>query len=84
MKPSLSIGFRCQPRRRPKKQPVLSKKKLICLLFSPGPAIEAASLIIKKTVPFWHSFIRAPPLAKKTASLIGKETLKKRIPACHA
>jgi hypothetical protein len=49
------------------------------LLFNLGPAIEAAGLIIKKTVPFWHSFIRAPPLAKKTASLIEKETLEKRI-----
>jgi hypothetical protein len=29
----------------------------------------------QETVPFWCSFIRAPPLAKKTASLIGKETL---------
>jgi hypothetical protein len=28
------------------------------LLFNPGPAIEAASLIIKKTVPFWRSFIQ--------------------------
>jgi hypothetical protein len=28
------------------------------LLFNPGPAIEAASLIIKKTVPFCRSFIR--------------------------
>jgi hypothetical protein len=26
------------------------------LLFNPGPAIEAASLIIKKTVPFRRSF----------------------------
>ncbi len=30
----------------------------VCLLFNPGPAIEAASLIIKKTVPFWRSFIQ--------------------------
>jgi hypothetical protein len=28
------------------------------LLFNPGPAIEAASLIIKKIVPFWRSFIQ--------------------------
>jgi hypothetical protein len=28
------------------------------LLFNPGLAIEAASLIIKKTVPFWRSFIQ--------------------------
>jgi hypothetical protein len=28
------------------------------LLFNPGPAIEAASLIIKKTVPFRRIFIR--------------------------
>jgi hypothetical protein len=27
-------------------------RRSICLLFNPGPAIEAASLIIKKTVPF--------------------------------
>jgi hypothetical protein len=54
-------------------------RRSICLLFNPGPAIESAGLIIKKTVPFWHSFIRAPPLAKKTASLIEKETLEKRI-----
>jgi hypothetical protein len=27
-------------------------------LFNPGSAIEAASLIIKKTVPFWRSFIQ--------------------------
>jgi hypothetical protein len=32
-------------------------QRSICLLFNPGPAIEAASLIIKKTVPFWRSFI---------------------------
>ena len=29
----------------------------------------------RKTVPYWCSFIRARPLAKKTASLIKKETL---------
>jgi len=29
----------------------------------------------QETVPFWRSFIRALPLAKKTASLIEKETL---------
>jgi hypothetical protein len=28
------------------------------LLFNPGPAMEAASLIIKKTVSFWPSFIQ--------------------------
>jgi hypothetical protein len=28
------------------------------LLFNPGPAIDAAGLIIKKTVPFWPSFIQ--------------------------
>jgi hypothetical protein len=33
------------------------------LLFNPGPAIEAASLIIKKTVPFWRSFIQGFRLA---------------------
>jgi len=33
-------------------------RRSICLLFNPGPAIEAASLIIKKTVPFWPSFTR--------------------------
>jgi hypothetical protein len=33
-------------------------RRSICLLFNPGRAIEAASLIIKKTVPFWHSFIQ--------------------------
>jgi hypothetical protein len=33
-------------------------RRSICLLFNPGLAIEAASLIIKKTVPFWHSFIQ--------------------------
>jgi hypothetical protein len=60
--------FRVQPRRRPKKRPVKSKKKLICLLFNPGPAIEAASLIIKKIVPFWPSFIQAPPLAASVQS----------------
>jgi hypothetical protein len=38
-------------------------RRSICLLFNPGPAIEAASLIIKQTVPFWRSFIQAPPLA---------------------
>jgi len=35
---------------------------------------RAPSLIEKETVPFWRSFIRASPLAKKTASLIKKET----------
>jgi hypothetical protein len=29
------------------------------LLFNPGPTIEAASLIIKKAVPFWPIFTRA-------------------------
>jgi hypothetical protein len=29
-------------------------------------------------VPFWGSFIRAAPLAKKTASLIKKETFEAR------
>jgi hypothetical protein len=33
-------------------------RRSICLLFNPGPAIEAASLIIKKIVPFWPSFIQ--------------------------
>jgi hypothetical protein len=33
-------------------------RRSICLLFNPGPAIEAANLIIKKTVPFWRSFIQ--------------------------
>jgi hypothetical protein len=33
-------------------------RRSICLLFNPGPTIEAASLIIKKTVPFWRSFIQ--------------------------
>jgi hypothetical protein len=32
-------------------------RRSICLLFNPGQAIEAARLIIKKTVPFWRSFI---------------------------
>jgi hypothetical protein len=32
----------------------------------------------QETVPFWRSFIRAPPLTKKTASLIGKETDERR------
>jgi hypothetical protein len=68
MEPSLGIGFRCQPRRRPKKTAGQIGKETdirrsICLLFNPGPAIEAASLIEKETMPFWPSFIRAPPLA---------------------
>jgi hypothetical protein len=50
--------FRVQRRRWPEKRPVKSKKKLICLLLNPDPAIEAAGLIIKKTVPFWPSFIQ--------------------------
>jgi hypothetical protein len=33
-------------------------QRSICFLFNPGPTIEAASLIIKKTVPFWRSSIR--------------------------
>jgi hypothetical protein len=33
-------------------------RRSICLLFNPGPAIETAGLIIKKTVPFWRSFIQ--------------------------
>jgi hypothetical protein len=37
-------------------------RRSICLLFNPGPAIKAASLIIKKTVPFWRSFIQAAAL----------------------
>jgi hypothetical protein len=37
--------------------------------------LSASSLIGKETVPFRGSFIRARPLAKKTASLIKKETL---------
>jgi hypothetical protein len=27
-------------------------------VFNPGPAIEVAGLIIKKTVPFWRCFIQ--------------------------
>jgi hypothetical protein len=38
-------------------------RRSICLLFNPGPAIEAASLIIKKTVPFWRSFIQGYAIA---------------------
>jgi hypothetical protein len=33
-------------------------ERSICLLFNLGPAIEAASLIIKNIVPFWPSFIQ--------------------------
>jgi hypothetical protein len=33
----------------------------------------------QEIVQFWRSFIQAPPLAKKTASLIEKETIEKRI-----
>jgi hypothetical protein len=33
-------------------------RRSICLLFNPGPIIDAAGLIIKKTVPFWPSFIQ--------------------------
>jgi hypothetical protein len=56
-------------------------RRSICLLFNPGPAIETARFIIKKTVPFWRSFIqgfRCQPSRrpqKKTAGLIEKETL---------
>jgi hypothetical protein len=39
------------------------------LLFNPGPAIEAASLIIKKTVPFWRSFIQGVSSEKARAGL---------------
>jgi hypothetical protein len=39
------------------------------LLFNPGPTIEAASLIIKKTVPFWRSFIQGVSTEKARASL---------------
>jgi hypothetical protein len=47
------------------------------LLFNPGPAIEAASLIIKKTVPFWRSLIQevqgseAQDSTKKKLLIIG-------------
>jgi hypothetical protein len=36
------------------------------------PAKKKAGQIEKETVPFLRSFTRAPPLAKKTASLIEK------------
>jgi hypothetical protein len=39
------------------------------LLFNPGPTIEAASLIIKKTVPFWRSFIQGVSSEKARAGL---------------
>jgi hypothetical protein len=32
------------------------------------PAAKVAGLIIKKTVPFWRSFTRAPPLAASVQS----------------
>ena len=37
--------------------------------------IAVASLIIKKTAPFWLSFTLSRPLSQKTASLIVIETL---------
>jgi hypothetical protein len=44
-------------------------------LFSPAAGCQSRQFNRQETVPFWGSFIRAPPLAKKTASLIKKETL---------
>jgi hypothetical protein len=41
-------------------------------LFNPGHRNGQSNH--HETVPFWGSFIRARPLAKKTASLIKKET----------
>ena len=45
-------------------------------LFNPDHRSDPS--IYQKTVPFWPSFIRATPLAWKTASLIKKETNEHR------
>jgi hypothetical protein len=44
----------------------------------PAPIIKTSQDWVEDIFSF-IAFIRAPPLAKKTASLIKKETLKKRI-----
>jgi hypothetical protein len=44
-------------------------------LFSPAVSCQSNRVNHQEIVPFWRSFIRAAPLAKKTASLIEKETL---------
>ena len=46
---------------------------------SPAAGLKSGLSNHQETETFWRSFIRAAPLAKKTASLIEKETLKKRI-----
>jgi hypothetical protein len=39
-----------------------------CQLSAPPLLAEAASLIEKETMPFWRSFIQAPPLAASVQS----------------
>jgi hypothetical protein len=48
-------------------------------VFSPSAGLKNGQFNHQETVPFWCGFLRAPPLAKKTASLIEKETVEKRI-----
>jgi hypothetical protein len=45
------------------------------LRFAVQPGFESGQVNHQETVPIWHSYTRAAPLAKKTASLIRKETL---------
>jgi hypothetical protein len=46
--------------------------------FAVPAGCQSGQFNYQETVPFWPSFIRAAPLAKKTASLIKKETFGTR------
>ncbi len=44
------------------------------IVVSPAAGLKSGQFNHQETVPFWRSFIRAPPPAKKTAGQIEKET----------
>jgi hypothetical protein len=49
------------------------RRRRISVQVSAPPLAASVQSDRKETVPFWRSFIRATPLAKKTASLIKKK-----------
>jgi hypothetical protein len=57
----------------------MSKEGILSIFINSKEQSEATSTIRQSSIVIPCSFTRAPPLTKKTASLIGKETLKKRI-----